>query len=66
MDELVRRIEEEDIPALREAGRITLGELVRLYGDSTSVKAFEEEDYRSYLLNTHLERLYSKKEPGSP
>jgi MoaA/NifB/PqqE/SkfB family radical SAM enzyme len=59
MDELVRRITEEDIPALREAGRITLGELVRLYGDMASEKAFEEEDYRSYLLNTHLERLYT-------
>ncbi|MBQ3972825.1 MAG: radical SAM protein [Lachnospiraceae bacterium] len=59
MDELVRRITEEDIPALREAGRITLGELVRLYGDMASEKAFEEEDYRIYLLNTHLERLYT-------
>ena len=49
----------EDIPALREAGRITLGELVRLYGDMASEKAFEEEDYRSYLLNAHLERRYT-------
>ena len=56
--ELVRRVIEEDIPALREARRVTLGELVRRYGDPASDKAFEEEDYRSYLLNTHLERRF--------
>ena len=65
MDELVRRITKEDIPALREARRITLGELAGLYGDPSSDKAFEEEDYRIYLLNTHLERLYTEKEGRS-
>ena len=55
--ELVRRVVEEDIPALREARRITLGELVERYGDPASDRAFEEEDYRMYLLNAHLERL---------
>ena len=53
--ELVRRIREEDIPALREARRITLGQLVRLYGDFQSQRAFEEDDYKMYLLNRHLE-----------
>lgn len=59
IDELVRKVTEEDIPALREARRITLGELAGLYGDPASEKAFEEEDYRMYLLNTHLERLWT-------
>ncbi len=55
MDELIRRVTEEDTPALREAKRITLGELVRRYGNDTSDRAFGEEDYREYLFNTHLE-----------
>ena len=59
IEELIRRITEEDIPALREAGRISLGELAGLYGDPASEKAFEEEDYRIYLLNTHLERTFA-------
>ncbi len=54
-EELIRRVMEEDIPALREARNITLGELVSRYGDPSSEKAFEEEDYRMYLLNNHLE-----------
>ncbi|MBQ4506121.1 MAG: radical SAM protein [Firmicutes bacterium] len=57
IDELIRRVVEEDIPALREARSITLGELVRRYADPFSEKAFEEEDLRMYLLNTHLERM---------
>ena len=57
IEELVRRITEEDIPALNEARNITISELVSRYGDPLSEKAFEEEDYRIYLLNTHLERM---------
>ena len=59
IEELIRRIIEEDIPALRSARSITLGELVRRYGDTLSGKAFEEEDYKAYLLNTHLENSFS-------
>ena len=55
IEELVHRVIEEDIPALREARRITLGELVSRYGDPASEKAFEKEDYQIYLLNAHLE-----------
>ena len=55
MEELIRRIQEEDTPALREARRIPLGELVERYGDENSEKLFEEADYRMYLLNRHLE-----------
>ena len=54
-EELVRRVVREDIPALREARKITLGELTSRYGDPASEKAFEKDDYRTYLLNTHLE-----------
>ena len=57
MDELIRRVTEEDIPALREAGRITVGELVRRHGDPFSEKAFRKEDYLMYMLNTHLEGM---------
>lgn len=57
MPELVRRVVEEDTPALRESRRISLGELVSRYGDPNSEKAFEAEDYQMYLLNTHLEGL---------
>ena len=55
MDELVRRVIEEDIPALREARNITVSELVQRYGDPLSEKAFQKEDYLMYLLNRHLE-----------
>ena len=55
-EELIRRVMEEDIPALRAARTTTLGELVTRYGDPYSAKAFEKEDYQIYLLNTHLEQ----------
>ncbi len=60
MEELIRRIIEEDIPALRIAREVTLGELVQRYGDASSEKVFEEEDYRSFLLNTHLSAVYTE------
>jgi hypothetical protein len=46
---------EEDTPALRAARAVTLGELVRLCGDPGSDRAFEPEDYKSYLFNKYLE-----------
>ncbi len=55
-EELVRRVVEEDIPALRTARETSLGELVRHFGDPASDRAFEEDDYKQYLLNTCLER----------
>ena len=60
MQELIRRITEGDTLALRSARRITLGELVRRYGDQSSERAFEAEDYKIYLLNTHLERGWAE------
>ncbi len=62
INELIRRVTQEDIPALREARIITLGELVRRYGDPSSEKAFEKEDFQIYLLNTHLEKLHRNRE----
>ena len=59
-EELVRRILDEDIPALEKARSITVGELVSKYGDSGSNRLFEEEDYKMYLLNTYLENNYDQ------
>ena len=55
MDELIRRVMEEDTHALRAARAISLGELIRRYGDPASERAFDEEDYKQYLLNRYLE-----------
>lgn len=57
IEELVRRIRNEDIPALRIARSISVGELVSLYGNPDSERLFEEEDYKMYLLNLHLEKI---------
>ena len=56
IDELVRAAVEEDTPALRTARAVTVGELVRRYGDPASHRVFFPEDYKAWLLNTHLER----------
>ena len=56
-EELMRRIEQGDTPALRAAREISLGELARRYGDPASLRVFSEGDYRIYLLNRHLEEM---------
>lgn len=56
IDELVRAAVEEDTPALRTARAVTVGELVRRYGDPASHRVFFPEDYKAWLLNTHLGR----------
>lgn len=61
IEALVRRVTEEDTEALREANRITVGELVERYGNPLSEKVFEKEDYLGYIFNTHLERLFAEK-----
>ncbi len=53
--ELMRRIVEEDIPALNIARQVTMQELVERYGDAQSDKAFQIEDYKMYLLNCYVE-----------
>lgn len=56
LDELIRAVLEEDTPTLRTARAVPLGELVRRYGDPASSRVFSPGDYRTWLLNTHLER----------
>lgn len=51
---LIRRIVEEDIPALNIARRVTMQELVARYGNVQSDKAFQIEDYKMYLLNLYI------------
>ena len=56
-EELIRRIIEEDIPALKLARKVTMRELVGMYGDTQSNKAFQLSDYKDYLLNRYLENV---------
>ena len=60
-DELVRRIVEEDFPALNLARQVTMKELVARYGNAQSDKAFSLSDYKDYLLNKYLEDSYIEK-----
>lgn len=53
--EIIRRIVEEDTPALNLARQITLGELAERYGDPSSKRAFSLGDFREYLLNRYVE-----------
>lgn len=53
--ELLRRIVEEDIPAINLARQITMKELVTMYGNTQSNKAFQLDDYKDYLLNRYVE-----------
>ena len=57
IEELVRRILNEDILAIKIARSISVGELVSMYGNPDSKRLFEEDDYKMYLLNSHLEKL---------
>lgn len=59
-EELIRRVVEEDIPALNLAGKITLGELAAKYGNPESDRAFQLNDYKDYLLNRYLEDVCVK------
>ena len=54
-EELIRRIVDEDIPALNRARQVTMKELVKKYGDAQSKKAFQLGDYKDFLLNRYLE-----------
>ena len=53
--EIMRRIQESDIEALRKTKEITIGELIQRYGELTSQRLFEESDYVNYLFNKYLE-----------
>lgn len=53
--EIMRKIQENDVLALQKAKKITIGELIQNYGDFSSERLFEEEDYVQYLFNKYLE-----------
>ena len=53
--ELVRRIVEEDTPALNLSRKVSMKDLGLRYGDFNSNKVFELGDYKDYLLNRYLE-----------
>lgn len=53
-DELISKILNEDTYALNKARNISLKELVQLYGNFESNKAFYLDDYKSYLLNCYI------------
>ena len=55
IEEICRRIKEEDIPALNYAKKVTLAELATSYGNPNSTRLFEEDDYKMFLLNKYLE-----------
>lgn len=57
MEEIVRRINEEDILALQIARKTPISKLVSQYADKNSDKVFEIEDFEMYLLNRHLEHI---------
>lgn len=54
---MVRKVMEEDTDALNAARSVTVKELVERYGNRYSKKVFFMGDYKSYLLNCHLETL---------
>ncbi len=54
-EELIRRIVDEDIPALNRARQVTMKELAEKYGNVQSNKAFQLGDYKDFLLNRYLE-----------
>ena len=61
IDDIVRRVVEEDIPAITLAKSIRIKELVEKYGDINSDKVFSLEDYKMYLLNSYLDEKYNIK-----
>ena len=55
-EELVRKIVLGDTHALNRIRECSWSELGEKYGDDSSEKAFELDDYRIYLVNSELER----------
>ncbi len=57
--DIVRKIVEEDIPALIMSKTISIKELVKRYGNDNSDRVFSIDDYKMYLLNSYLEEKYN-------
>lgn len=56
-EEIIRRIIEEDIPALNLARKITVRELIDRYGNMQSERAFYLSDYKDYLLDCYIKEV---------
>ena len=59
IDDIVRRIVEEDIPALMLAKTISIKQLISRYGNTDSDRVFSIDDYKMYLLNNYLDEKYN-------
>lgn len=59
IDDIVRKVVEEDVLALLLAKSITIQQLVDKYGDIGSDKVFSLNDYKMYLLNNYLDEKYN-------
>ena len=55
----MRRVIDEDIPALMLSKTITIKELIKKYGNKGSDKVFSINDYKMYLLNNYLDEKYN-------
>ena len=56
---IVDRAVSEQIPALLLSKQIPISGLVGRYGDPSSERVFSEDDYKIYLLNEHLNKVYN-------
>ena len=59
IDVIIRRVIDEDVPALMLSKTITIKELVKKYGNKESDKVFSINDYKMYLLNNYLDEKYN-------
>lgn len=59
IDDIVRKVVEEDISAIMFSKTITLKELVKRYGNIDSNRVFSVDDYKMYLLNNYLDEKYN-------
>ena len=57
--EIVRKVVEEDIPALNLSKTIAAKKLVQKYGNFDSDRVFSLDDYKMYLLNNYLTDNYT-------
>lgn len=55
-EEIVQSILKGDTPALRAAKACTWAELMKQYGDPSSERAFNPDDYKMYLFNLSMEK----------
>ena len=55
---LIRRVVEEDTPALNAEKTVTWSELTEKYGNKESERVFSLNDYKIYLFNNWLEKHF--------